>query len=151
MTDAPRPALEFLWTLFEHAPGVIELRAFPSRQRTFAAFALTNLLALLAFIEAQCATEDVYVGVATRRDETSGKLENCLTLGAVFSDIDFKTTPEAEARQRLAAFPLPRASSCGPGTGCTPTGCCANRSTWRPRSRAPAPCSGAWRCTLGAI
>jgi hypothetical protein len=101
----PDPGLEFLLTLFDNAPGVVELRAFPSRQRIFAP--RMDLFTLLAFIEARRETEDVYVGVATRRDETSGKLENCLALGAAYIDVDFKTTPEPAARQRLADFPCP--------------------------------------------
>ncbi len=53
-------------------------------------------------------TEDVYVGIATRQDDTSGALANCLHLPALFVDLDFKTLPEAEARHRLAtARPRP--------------------------------------------
>ena len=51
--------------------------------------------------------DNLYVGVAARRDATNGKLENCTTLGAVFADVDFKQTLEAEAREALAAFPVP--------------------------------------------
>jgi hypothetical protein len=48
----------------------------------------------------------VYVAVATRKDATSGKLENCRDLAALFVDLDFKVTAEPEARDRLARFPL---------------------------------------------
>ena len=62
----------------------------------------------MAFLDEHDA-EDLYVGVATRRDGSSGTLANCAGLTALFADIDFKSTPEAEARRRLAAFPLPPA------------------------------------------
>lgn len=44
--------------------------------------------------------------MATRKDGTSGALENCQHLPALFLDADFKATPEADVRQRLEAFPL---------------------------------------------
>ncbi len=102
--DGPGPVIDFLWTLFENAPGVVELRALPSKQQIFAP--RTGFFTLLDFITTHRETENVYVGVATRRDGTSGKLENCLALGAIFCDIDFKATPEPEARATLDAFPL---------------------------------------------
>jgi RepB DNA-primase N-terminal domain len=36
-----------------------------------------------------------------------GRWENCLALPAIFVDVDFKSTPEAEARKEIAALPLP--------------------------------------------
>jgi len=48
-----------------------------------------------------------YFGMALRCDATSGALDNCSTLSVVFADIDFKHTPEAEARRLLAECPLP--------------------------------------------
>jgi hypothetical protein len=50
--------------------------------------------------------ENVFVGVATRQDRSSGTLENCQHLPALFCDIDYKVTPEASALQRLEHFPL---------------------------------------------
>ena len=38
--------------------------------------------------------------------KTTGALENCAELHALFIDLDFKDVPEAEARVRLGAFPL---------------------------------------------
>jgi hypothetical protein len=96
---------EFFRALFADGRGVIELRALPSTRRTFGA--LEALDGLLAFVDAHTATQNVYCGVATRKDATSGTLANCLTLHALFVDLDFKMTPEPEARQRLAAFPFP--------------------------------------------
>jgi hypothetical protein len=107
MTTATATAVrEFFAALFADARGVIELRAFPSKARRFAP--LSQFDTLRDFLAAHAPDEDVYVGVAARRDATSGTLANCATLSAGFTDIDFKTTPEAEARRRLAAFPFPR-------------------------------------------
>jgi hypothetical protein len=52
------------------------------------------------------AREDLYVGVTSRRNAVGGSLGNCHELRALFVDIDFKTTPEAEARGRLDRFLL---------------------------------------------
>src|SRR5206468_10532036 len=50
---------------------------------------------------------NLYMGVAERRKATKSTKGNCSWLRAVFIDIDFKQTPEAEARPLLAAFRLP--------------------------------------------
>lgn len=52
------------------------------------------------------AREDLYVGVASRRNAMGGSLGNCHELRALFVDIDFKAIPEAEARGRLDRFLL---------------------------------------------
>lgn len=44
------------------------------------------------------AREDLYVSVASRRNAAGGSLGNCHELRALFVDIDFKATLEAEAR-----------------------------------------------------
>ena len=41
------------------------------------------------------------------RSPGDGSLANCQHLGTVFVDIDFKDTPEATARERLATCPCP--------------------------------------------
>ena len=50
---------------------------------------------------------NIYVGVAKRRDRTSGKKANLSGIYALWTDLDFKTAPEAECRKRLAECPLP--------------------------------------------
>jgi hypothetical protein len=105
-TDAPtlRSALTFLWALFEDVPGLIELRPLPaSRPRAFLQW--TQVPALLDFVARH--PENLFVGVATRRDDTGGKLEHCQALVALFGDFDFDRMPESETRARLAEFPLP--------------------------------------------
>jgi P4 family phage/plasmid primase-like protien len=49
---------------------------------------------------------DLYFGVATR-EVRGGSGEHCLDLHALFADLDFKDSSEADVRQRLAAFPHP--------------------------------------------
>ena len=51
--------------------------------------------------------DNVYMGIATRKDASSGALVNCAALGALFVDIDFKVTSEEDARHRLFDFALP--------------------------------------------
>ena len=100
--------------LFENCAGLVELRALPSERRAF--FAPTETDAIAGFL-AQHHGQDLYFGVATRRDRSSGKLENCRHLGALFVDIDFKTTSEPEARERLAQFPFPPSIRVASGGG----------------------------------
>jgi hypothetical protein len=96
---------QFFDALFDGLPGVIEQRALPSKAQYFSPVAAPDA-GRLAFLGTHW-HENLYVGVATRRDHTAGTLENCVSLGALFADIDFKTTPEADAREALAVFPLP--------------------------------------------
>jgi hypothetical protein len=84
--------------------GFTELRALPSRARTFVA--VGDVVGVETFMAAHV-NENVYTGVATRRTRASGALENCGELWTLFVDLDFKTVAEADARARLEAFPLP--------------------------------------------
>jgi len=93
----------FFAALFEGCEGLLELRALPSKARTFVA--PDDDAAIERFAQ-QHAGENVFVGVASRRDASGGELINCRHLGALFVDIDFKRVPEPEARKRLAEFPL---------------------------------------------
>src|SRR5258705_11524482 len=84
----------FFSELFAQCDGVIELRAFPSETRCFAGLGDGHRGG--QFIAQRGAEDDVYMGVATRRDASGGTLAHCRHLGALFVDVDFKTTPEAE-------------------------------------------------------
>lgn len=106
-------AREILATLFRHAPGLVELRAFdvgtdarpPRRAFTRA----TDGDALDTFAAEQVAARrNVYFGLATRRDTTSGKAENCLALPLLAADLDFAgdDSREAAAMSRLVAAPV---------------------------------------------
>jgi P4 family phage/plasmid primase-like protien len=99
------PMTDFLAALFSGLEdGYVECRALPSRARRF--FSVVGIDQVGVFAKAQ-RHENVYIGVATRRDESSGTLENCLALTALYVDIDFKVLPEPEARAQLERFPFP--------------------------------------------
>jgi hypothetical protein len=104
----------FLRSLFAHCTGVIELRALPSGAQCFATLGEGRRGG--QFI-AEHVEENVYVGVATRRDASGGALANCRHLGALFVDIDFKRTAEREARDRLARALLPASAIVHSGGG----------------------------------
>ena len=93
----------FLVALHNGCDGVYELRALPSKARLFAPIGRPERADAFA---QRYVSENLYIAVATRRDDASGKLENCQHLGAVFVDVDFKVTPEPAARARLAQFPF---------------------------------------------
>src|ERR1700730_4707024 len=108
------PRAVFFTALFANCVGVIELRALPSSARCFAA--LGDGVRAGQFI-LEHAHENPDMGVATRQDERSGALANCRHLGALFADADFKTTPEAEIRARLAHALLPPSAIVHSGGG----------------------------------
>jgi hypothetical protein len=98
--ETPTPAWpSFFGGLFARCDGLIELRALPSASRVFCP--PTDHDEIAKFLTTYD-HENLYMGVATRRDSSNGKLENCLHVGALFTDIDFKSTPEPDARERLA-------------------------------------------------
>jgi len=98
-------ASEFAGALFHGLDaGYVECRALPSRARCF--LPIAHLDGLADFVQAQ-RHENIYVGIATRRDQRSGTLENCLQLGALYADMDFKMLAERECRARLERFPFP--------------------------------------------
>lgn len=98
------PAATFLSAVIPG--GLVELRALPSKAQAF--YAVSDTDAISAFM-ARHRHENIYFGVAARRDSTSGKAENCASLSVLFADIDFKAFQDGEAgaRQALARFPLP--------------------------------------------
>jgi hypothetical protein len=106
MTSADLTLRAFIGALFPVDEHHLELRLLPSEHRCF--FSLGgDLDGLHDFIDAAArAQQHVYFGVATRVTTANGRRENCGFIGALFTDIDFKVTPEADARERLARFPL---------------------------------------------
>jgi hypothetical protein len=83
--------------------GMVELRAIPARSQSFAA--IDDRAALRAFVQRHLNTANLYWAVATRRDQSSGRADNCLHLGALFADLDFAGSSEDAVRAQLAAFP----------------------------------------------
>jgi hypothetical protein len=94
----------FLQTLFADLTGLLEIRALPSTARTFCR--LNDSHTLTAFLGDHL-RENLFFGAGTRHDATSGTLENCVELPALFGDFDFKDHPEQDVRKALAEFPLP--------------------------------------------
>ena len=104
---------QFLETLHGGCEGRADLRFLPSRVQIF-----TNRRPGDAMLSAQRhAHEHIYAGVATRKDDSSGDLANCLHLPALFSDIDFKTSNETVARRLLEEFPFPASIVVHSGNG----------------------------------
>jgi len=93
----------FLTALYDGCEGLCELRALPSTERIFVAPG--DWVDVEAFV-ARAAADNLYMAIATRADASSGARENCRHLGALYADLDFKATPESEARDRLARLPL---------------------------------------------
>src|SRR5439155_23124713 len=83
--------------------GYSELRALPSHTQRFVSAGDTDAVSAFA---RQHRHENAYIGIATRRDASSGTLENCAELSALFVDIDFKSLTEDDARLRLDTFPF---------------------------------------------
>ena len=101
-------ALEFFAALFPvngaDRPGLIELRPLPSLKRAF--IEPGDWSAIDRFVQNH-RHEDVYFGPAARIDsQNGGGKDNCGLVRAVYADIDFKTTPEEEARRALTEFPF---------------------------------------------
>jgi len=98
---------DFLRPLFEGAKGKIELRALaPDGRVVGVTFSDVGNGAWREGFLTQHASANIFFGVADRKG-ASGKLENCLTVGALWVDIDFKTVPEDEARELAMAFAIP--------------------------------------------
>lgn len=95
----------FFKALFQPSDGLIELRALPSKQRKFVRPGDDDAIARFCRQHWQ---QNLYFGVAARKDARNGRLENCLIVRCLFADLDFKrfTSPE-EARKRLLEFRRP--------------------------------------------
>ncbi len=83
--------------------GVVELRALPSTRRAWAGLWAWSELGPFVTAEVN-ARQELYIGVATRRDTTNGTTANLHELPAVFCDFD--RLPD-EVTARLAPFPFP--------------------------------------------
>lgn len=104
MTANTATTATFFNALFQPGDGWIELRALPSLARTFVKPG--DIAGIQRFVQHHW-DEDCYFGVASRKDSTSGRLENCSVVRAVFADIDFKTYSSEDAAIRaIESFPL---------------------------------------------
>lgn len=113
----------FLQWLFRGTEGALETRAIRTKGRTDGKkvecrfWRLGHLQELGRYCDVTRTHRDLYFGVATRQDATSGELTNCVHLPALFVDIDFKAIDEAEARERLARYPRPPSATIASGGG----------------------------------
>jgi len=83
---------EFLKQLYEYSDGKIELRALPSKKRTF--LSLDNLRGIDAFC-AKHANENLYFSIATR--DGGGTKSHIQHIPAAWVDLDFKNIPQPHA------------------------------------------------------
>src|SRR5215472_1854688 len=99
---------DFARLLFDDTDGVVELRAISSTDEevTDTMFLQQGDQRRLIRFMWRHAHENQYVGVASRRDASSGKLENCRQLAVLFVDLDFKSVPEPQVRHALAECPF---------------------------------------------
>lgn len=93
---------DFFAALFSE--GFIELRALSRVDRGF--FPASDPTPAKRFLAAH-RHKNLVFGVAVRRDGSGGDLANCLSLSALFVDVNFKDIHDAEARERLVRFRLP--------------------------------------------
>lgn len=98
---------KFLKAIFPDGLGYLHLLATGPGGPHDARFGVKFSTAIESFVTNRPAL-NIYFGVAARRLPDNGKLENCTTLAVLFAEIDFKdfSGGEAEARAKLAAFPI---------------------------------------------
>jgi hypothetical protein len=90
----------------------IELRALPGKQQAW----LSHPREAWEFTKTHH-DQNIYFGVANRTEISRGDIRHCGKLWALFIDIDFKTTPEAQARVAIERFPLPSSAIVRSGGG----------------------------------
>lgn len=115
----PHSGTAFFDALFSGCDGLVELRTLPPGGGTLngrAFLAPQDDDALTHFVGTHL-NDHLYFGTATRCTETNGTLENCAQLPALFVDLDFKHTPEATSRQRLAECPFAASAIVSSGGG----------------------------------
>jgi len=98
---------DVLHALYSSCEGVIEFRAFNVNGITGRLFAALEDADTIRAFWVKHKADNLYWGIATRRDDRDGTLANCVHLPALFADLDFKLSSEVAIRATLAAFPLP--------------------------------------------
>jgi hypothetical protein len=98
----------FLTQIHHNCPGRLEIRTIHPTTNNVGRYWPTSLDEAVAIAMARCATENIYYGVCTRRDRSSGKKNNVSHYPGVWVDIDFKDFPkgESDVYAKLASFPL---------------------------------------------
>lgn len=100
-------AERFLRVVFGEVPGPLDLRFIDEDGAVIHRFA-PDIDSALCLIEAHGEGRNVYVGLATRRDESSGKKHNLLATRVLWADLDPKQEGDREAFEvALERFPYP--------------------------------------------
>ena len=113
MSSAPPRPSRILAELFADCEGFAEFRAIPSKDRTFVP--VDHIAAAAPFVSEHRPTDNLYFGVATRRDDSSGTAANCKHLPALFVDIDAKNGNDPHVA--LADFALKPTLTVRSGSG----------------------------------
>jgi hypothetical protein len=103
VTDNAVRGRDFVAAVFDGLEGFINVRTLPPVEQAF--IPIDQPAALEDFVKPR-RDRNCYVGVAARLTANDGTLTNCGGLPAIFADLDFKDSSEADARARLAATPL---------------------------------------------
>ena len=98
----------FLTQIHHNCPGRREIRTNIPDAQPWPKFWPRTIEEAVAIAMKRGASENVYFGVATRRDQSSGKKSNVSHFPGVWVDVDFKDFKggEKEAWEKLDAFPL---------------------------------------------
>lgn len=110
-------AADIFAALYAGCDGLVEVRHFPPGthgKATQVWFRPDQAAEWAATCKRLRTGRQLFWGVATRKDDTSGKAANCLQLPAVWIDID-KLTPDVE--RALAMFPLQPSLTVATGRG----------------------------------
>jgi hypothetical protein len=98
--------VRFLRSLFHPGDGYVNFRAISRDKKISSLFIPTNEPERVHDFLKEHRDANIYFGVASRRSDRNGRLENCGTIRALWADIDFKDTPEPEAREAVERFAL---------------------------------------------
>lgn len=98
----------FLTQIHQGRPGRLEIRTNIPDTQHWPKFWPRTLDEAVATAMAKCATENIYYGVCSRRDRSSGKKNNVSHFPGVWVDVDFKDFKggEREAWEKIDAFSL---------------------------------------------
>ena len=100
---------QYLELLFEDVPGLIEIRSLPPKQGPAGRSFHGSVGGAISAVQEYAADgQNVYVGVATRRDGSGGGKQNLQATRAIFVDVDFKAEGDREVLEvALENLPVP--------------------------------------------
>jgi len=104
---------QFFSEWFNECEGNVELRALPSRNRSF--YELNNTAAMDSFLSKNV-NENLYFGIATRNGGGGGK-ENIVDLPGAWCELDFKLIEKKDADKLILEAPLQPSFIIGSGGG----------------------------------